>query len=183
MFHYAQWGIKLCAMLSSVHWWESSQTLSLEAEWFTLRQNLRGHLTAITAANGDSMSRLCIWAKRATVMFSMDGLIPLLMPLTLKPSGWGWAGSHELSEFSCIIPVRWFILANSLLWTPPHQTWGSRSVWCWQGIRWAPWACLWSLCWKGAMQCSVHSPSFSTVIFVCWTTPAFQGWSLLVRGE
>jgi hypothetical protein len=157
MFHYAQWGIKLCAMLSSVHWWESSQTLSLEAEWFTLRQNLRGHLTAITAANGDSMSRLCIWAKRATVMFSMYELNPLLMPLTywvleacrVRPGRESWAFWN--------VPVKWCILAHSPHWTHPHQTWGSQSVWCWQGIYWTVWACLWSLCGEQALQCSVYS--------------------------
>jgi hypothetical protein len=45
-------------------------------------QNHREHLTVPGAANVDSMSWLCILAKQAIVMFSMDGLIPFLMPFS-----------------------------------------------------------------------------------------------------
>jgi hypothetical protein len=122
--------------------------ISLAAEYLHWVQNHRGHLTATAIANGDSMSRLCIWEKRATVMFSMDELIPLLMPFTLWAlEAWRVGPGRESWSLWTFwtIPVRWFILAHRPHWTPSHQTWGSQSVWGCQGIHWTLWACLWSL--------------------------------------
>jgi hypothetical protein len=82
-------------------------------------QNLRGHLATLAVGNVDSMSRLYHWAMKTTVIFSICEMVPLFG--LLKPVWWGWSGSQDLSELSCLFPVRWFTLAHSPCRTSPHQ--------------------------------------------------------------